>query len=188
MKPAGAWRSALNIAPRRLRIGVEAGLLLVVFARLMAGAAMADAPPLAPGSRICSAGRHVCASGDAATRRTSIWKRAAGAGRPIWSIAGLHSDLLLADDGSSVVTFPAGFLLGAAPQPSETALMFHRPGRAPVSYTLGQLVAAPAKLPRSVSHRLWLRSADYTASGLFAVETVEGRRYLFDPRTGLIRR
>lgn len=160
------------------------GLTLVVGCAAVGTPALADQPLGVPPSTVCSLSGSVCASREATG--VAIWRKLPrGVRRPLWRAPTRSANFQVADDGLSLVDIqPWANLVEMNAGRGTTIFTFYRPRAAPVSVTLGQMIRNVAALPRTTSHRNWARTFGYDGLGHFQVDTVEGRRILFDPRTG----
>ena len=106
----------------------------------------------------------------------------------------------LADDCEHLVTIENGFF-GHEPKPNHFGIAFFARGKLLRQHRVSDLVRDNSKLRRSASHYMWLAlvnpspvleperrdsSAEmgFEYDGSFRLKTVDGVRYLFDPRTG----
>jgi hypothetical protein len=159
-------------------------LLLVTVSLALTTRAMADEPLAVPQATTCSFSGSVCATRDAAT--VIVWRKLAnGHRKTLWRAPGAGANLQVADDGLSLVEIqPWANLVERSAGPPTIILTFFRPDGPPVRVRLGEMIRNVAALPLTVSHRRWARTLGYDGRGHFQVDTVEGRRILFDPQTG----
>lgn len=150
------------------------------------GVAVADAPLAPPPTIVCSLSGKICASREAQVQSVVIWKRLPQAGRRnLWRAPISLANAQVADDGKSLVAaYPGANLLDADATLATPMLTFYRPGQSPVVITLGQIVTDPSVLPKTVSHRLWVRAYGYNARGDYVVNTVDGRQLIYNPANG----
>ncbi len=161
-------------------------LLTICTAAASFDIAVADAPLAPTPVTVCSLSGKVCASRDARGRVVVVWRRLAGSGRrDLWQAPTPLANAQVADDGRSLVAaYPGANLLAADAGPTTPVLTFYRPGCPPVVVTLGQIVANPGELPRTASHRLWVRAYGYDGHGGYVVDTIDGRHLVYDPASG----
>ncbi|WP_420138367.1 hypothetical protein [Sphingomonas sp.] len=160
---------------------------LVVFSSMfVAVAAGADAPPSPSLATVCSRANRTCATLAGDHRSALIWRKGAGGKRlPLWKTPVDSPRISVADNGRSLVEiYPGLTLLDRSAGPDTVVLVFHRPRAIPVRVRLSEVVARPAQLPKTISHRQWARGYGFDDTGSFVLDTVEGRHIRFDPATG----
>jgi hypothetical protein len=177
-------------------------LLLITAALGLAGLAAADS--LAPArsyTRVTPDGRHVLVMlsswpGDAdgstpearevrrirrSYPRSGLYRND-GSATPLWTVDWWAQHVEPASDGVHMVRRSLAVSSAAA-----EAVAFFKGGKLLRSYRINELVDDPARLPRSVSHLHWLQESRLDDVGLqYFVTTVEGKRFVFDSRTGAI--
>jgi hypothetical protein len=105
-----------------------------------------------------------------------------GSREPLWTVDWYASYVEVASDGVHLVRFGPW-----AHSPEQEALTFFASGKEIRSYTIGELVAEPDKLPHSVSHFVWDKDIKLDdANLLYRLTTKNGEQYVFDITTGAI--
>lgn len=161
-------------------------LLTVPLALALPAPAFADAP-LAPFPSVtCSLKNQACATRSGDRRSATVWRKGArGAKLAAWCAKITSPALQVSDDGRALVElYPGLNLLDAGAGPDTIVLAFHRPGTAPVRIRLRDVIARPAALPATASHRQWARAYGFDGAGSFLLLTAEGKSIRFDPATG----
>jgi|GEM_PF-936996 len=107
-----------------------------------------------------------------------------GSTSPLWTVDWYASDVEVSSDGQHVVRYGPWPLKGDY---TELALAFHKNGKELSSYSVGQLVMDPSRLPHTVSHYWWLSYPMFDEeAGRFSVETKNGEKHELDVATGRI--
>lgn len=160
------------------------GFLCVTASLALGTAAMADQPLAVPATTVCSSSGLVCATRGPAG--ATVWRKLRGGTKKmLWRAPTRGTNLRVADDGLSLVDVqPWANLVERDAGPGTTIFTFFRPDGPPVRVSLGDMIRDIPALPRTVSHRSWARTFGYDGRGHFQVDTVEGRRILFNPGTG----
>lgn len=163
--------------------------VLAACVAVLATPALADAPLAPPPLTICSLKNSACASRSGDGRSATVWRKGPrGAKLSAWRASITSPALQVSDDGRALVEiYPGLNLLDAGAGPETIVLAFHRPGSAPVRVRLCDVIARPAALPATASHRQWARAYGFDGAGSFLLLTAEGRSLRFDPATGRVR-
>ncbi|CAN0331210.1 unnamed protein product, partial [Phaeothamnion confervicola] len=113
--------------------------------------------------------------------------------KPLWTVDWYAHGVDVASDGVHIIRGgPWPYLPSDRPAPTDEALAteavsFFASGRLVRTYSIGELVDRPDRLPRSVSHFLWIREANFDDERLeYTLATHDGNRFVFDARTGAI--
>jgi len=116
----------------------------------------------------------------------------AASSTPLWTVDWYSGAVEVASDGVHLIRY--GDLPGnmhdqglqLAPRAlAQEALSFFADGRPLKTYSIGELVDAPNRLPQSVSHFQWCAAADFDdRNKRLVVETLDGNRIAFDVTTG----
>jgi hypothetical protein len=166
-----AWRSAV-----------------LVLACLLAGTSVwADAPILDDGTiEVHSRNRLFVARPGPKEKSTRVYRELLGAPPEfLWQMPGWENNSYLSNDGEYlVVGYRGGSLLPFEGGPDEVMLKFVKTGHLLGQVRLGDLVRDPGKMRKSVSHKFWGNYAGFISPTLFAVDTFEVRRLVFDVTTG----
>jgi hypothetical protein len=116
------------------------------------------------------------------TYKVSGLYRNDGSREPLWTVDWYASYVEVVSDGVHLVRFGPW-----AHSPEQEALTFFASGKEIRSYTIGELVAEPDKLPHSVSHFVWEKDIKLDdANLLYRLTTKNGEQYVFDITTGAI--
>lgn len=114
-----------------------------------------------------------------------------GSNQPLWTVDWHSPHLELADDGIHVIrhgpwpSLPSGASPPRSRHLEREALSFFANGKLIRTYQIGELVAVPSRLPRSVSHFQWRAQSEFDRERMqFHVRTHDGGRFTFDVRTG----
>jgi hypothetical protein len=158
---------------------------LMLIALLLAPIAVrADAPPLPPNRQVvCSASGSICAESDPRSNVTKVVHRASG--RELWSIAGWHRWMFVAEDGQSLAIGYAGMNL--VPLDAELSLevmRFYAKGRLVRTLRLADLYQSRSQLRRTASHIAWVQSVGVNRANQLVLELVTGRKVAFAMSTG----
>jgi hypothetical protein len=107
-----------------------------------------------------------------------------GSATPLWTVDWNAYRVDVSSDGRHLVRWGPWPWKGAF---GEMALAFYEDGREMQRYRVSDLVANPQSLPASVSHYQWLDDASFDdAASTVTLQTLNGERYTFDVRTGLL--
>lgn len=107
-----------------------------------------------------------------------------GSTTPLWTVDWYASDVEVSSDGQHLVRYGPWPVKGDY---TELALAFYKNGKELSSYSVGQLVMNPSRLPHTVSHYWWLSYPMFDEeAGRFSVETKNGEKHKFDVATGRI--
>ena len=103
----------------------------------------------------------------------------------LWSIPEHRRFFMISDDCDSlVVIYDGGNLLNLEDNnPGTVVLTFYHAGQPGRRVRLGDIYSPSGGPMRTVSHWAWYTRIDWK-EGLLVVETVDGRRIFFDPRSG----
>ena len=105
----------------------------------------------------------------------------------LWAMPGRFRVAGLKNDGKHLVTGYDGVnLLSLRHAPDEVLLRFFRGGTLIKNVTLREIIRDRARLQRTASHYYWGNYLGFDLAGRYRVETVEGRRLIFDAATGRI--
>jgi hypothetical protein len=163
--------------------------VLVALVPLLAAPVLADAPLAPAPAMVCSLKASACAMRAPDGRSAAVWRKGSGGARlSTWRATIASPALQVSDDGRSLVEiYPGLNLLDPDAGPETVVLAFHRRGSAPVCVRLRDVIARPAALPATVSHRQWARAYGFDGAGSFLLLTAEGKSVRFDPVTGRMR-
>ena len=105
-----------------------------------------------------------------------------GSARPLWVSPLNDVNAEVANDGIHVVVHGPW-----ASDPKQLAVSFYERSKLLAEYAIRDLVAAPEKLPHTVSHFSWERTGKLDNDRMiYTLETLEGARYEFALSTGAI--
>ena len=160
---------------------IPAFLFLVILFPLTV---LGDEPLAAPSLKTeCSPSGDICAEMDP-ERGTTVFRQADGNHAVLWKMPGWFRVAFVADDGKHLVTGYDGSNLLARRDPNETMLDFWNEGRLLRSVSLKELLPDLNRLEQTVSHWYWGYYVGFDPNGQFVVETVDGKRHLYDVSTG----
>lgn len=115
---------------------------------------------------------------------------------PLWKIDwySAKQDIYLSSDGKHLVRM--GFWTGrrddeglekGEPAVKQLAVAFYNEGKLLKAYTIEDLIEKSNKIPPSVSYFRWKKEVSFDdATSQLSILTVEGKRYVFDVRSGEI--
>lgn len=169
------------------------GLLLFILTITIPATLLADGPLPPPAIKeVWSPNKLFCAVMDPKTMTTTIFRIEGDPGnleREVkrnkqWAMHGWFRVAHLADDGEHLIIGHDGInLLPLDVTKNEPLIRFFKKGKRINVVTLGELVEDQSSLKRTVSHLCW-GSYLGLVEGHYAVETVEGRKLIFDVTTG----
>ena len=118
----------------------------------------------------------------------------AGSDKPMWTVGWYASRVEVASDGVHLIRYggwPGNMHdrgLELAPRAlAQEALSFFANGRLLKTYSIGDLVDTPDRLPQSVSHFRWCSAAVLDDAQMeLIVATLDGNRFVFDVKTGAV--
>ena len=146
-------------------------------------AARADTPlsPPARVSAVSPSGRIRAVSDPKAGTRVEDVKQH----KVLWSLAGWHRSLFVADDGEHLVTQYNGLNLLPTDFSDDLILLtFWREGRKFRDVRVRDFLPDHRMLARTVSHYHWGNVHEIDAQGRLKVERADGKIFLFDVTTG----
>lgn len=109
-----------------------------------------------------------------------------GTAKPLWTVNWYAHNVELASDGIHMVRLDQSVPIGAGAGGAH-AISFYANGVLLRTYTVGELVASPSGVPHSVTQVLWFDRGQLDGARLeYTLTTAEGRRYIFDLRTGAV--
>jgi hypothetical protein len=162
-------------------------LLLLILTITIQATLLADTPLPPPAMKeVWSPNKQFCAVMDPKPMTTTIY-RVEGEGKrnKQWAMQGWFRVAHLADDGEHLVVGHGGInLLPLNVTKDEPMIDFFKRGERIKTVTLGELLKDQSSLKRTVSHYLWGSYLGLDEKGHYAVETVEGRKLVFDVTTG----
>ena len=147
----------------------------------------ADAPlPPPKVKEVWSPNKHYCAVMDPRKMTTTVYRAGAGEQRTkLWAMYGWFRVAHLANDGESLIAgHPGVNLLPTDVQMDDVLIYFFRRGELTRTVALKELVPDLSTLKKTASHLLWGNYLGLDAQGRYVVETVDGRKLIFDVRTG----
>ncbi|UGB46831.1 hypothetical protein LQ772_05945 [Frateuria edaphi] len=146
---------------------------------LLSTVAYADTPlPPPHAETVCSPSKRICATTDPAENTTVARNQATQ--RLLWSLAGWHRWLFVADDGiSAVVGYDGQNLLPLDAPLSQPVLGFYRKGGLVRVVTLGELYKQLTDIPRTASHLAWVSSVGFNKHNQFELTLPDGRHITF---------
>jgi len=104
----------------------------------------------------------------------------------IWSMAGAPEHAWLSNDGMSLVAGYEGFNLASADYRKDQVMFsFYREGELTRQIRLNELISDFSQLQRIDANYRWATYIEANVCGFLAVETVEGRKILFNMTTGI---
>jgi hypothetical protein len=144
--------------------------------------------PLSPPDvqEVWSPNKQFCAVMDPQPATTTVYRiESDGKRTKQWSMPGWFRVAHLADDGEHLVVGHGGInLLPVNVTKDEHMIEFFTKGKLVNTVTLGELLRDQSSLKRTVSHYLWGNYLGLDEKGHYVVETVEGRKLVFDVTTG----
>lgn len=106
-----------------------------------------------------------------------------GTTKPLWTVNWYAPDVEVASDGIHMVRIDRGAPLQGAV--GAHAISFYANGVLLQTYTVGDLIGNLERVPHSVTRHLWIDRGELDNARLeYKLTTAEGRRYVFDLRTG----
>ncbi|MBP3956253.1 hypothetical protein J8F10_13265 [Gemmata sp. G18] len=116
-----------------------------------------------------------------------------GTVKPLWTVDWYAREVAVARDGVHMVRFGPRPELAPdraaplGPELATEAVSFFARGQLVRTYSIGELVDRPDRLPRSASHFYWRGGDSFDDARLeYALVTHDGNRFVFDARTGAI--
>ena len=164
-----------------------ASLLLFILTITIQAGLRADEPlPQPEVKEVWSPNKKFCAVMDPKPMTTTIFRvENDGKRTKSWAMKGWFRVAHLADDGEHLVVGNGGInLLLLNVTKDEPIIEFFKRGELIKTVTLGELLKDQSSLKRTVSHYLWGNYLGLDENGYYVVETVEGRKLLFDVTTG----
>lgn len=161
-------------------------ILTLLFVGLQADLC-ADTPLPPPEVReIWSPNKKFCAVMEPKDNATTVYRVRDGGERvKQWMMPGWFRVAHLSDDGEHLVVGNGGInLLPLNVTKNEAMIKFYTKGKLIKTVTLGELVEKQSSLKRTASHYLWGNYLGLDVKGRYVVETVEGRKLIFDVTTG----
>jgi hypothetical protein len=151
--------------------------------------ASADAPFISGDEpeRIDSRSKAFFAVPSSDRKATVVFRRQKPKDEELWRIAGWNDNAYLSDDGEYLtVGYVGNNLLELDYTPSQAMLQFYKRGKLIRAVPLSELIRDMKSLRRSASHYSWGYYRGLVAPYRFAVDTIEGRRLIFDVATGAL--
>ena len=162
--------------------------LLLFFLSITTQAELRADAPLSPPEvkEVWSPNKKFCAVMEPDPATTTVFRVEGGGKRTkVWTMAGWFRVAHLADDGEHLVVGNGGInLLPLNVTKDEPMIDFFKRGEHIKTVTLGELLKDRSSLKRTVSHYLWGNYLGLDENGHYVVETVEGRKLVFDVPTG----
>jgi hypothetical protein len=112
-----------------------------------------------------------------------------GSADPLWTVDWYSHGVDLTPDGVHLIRpGPGGAWLrhDKMPDLDVEAVSFFANGRLLQTYRVGELVDAPSRFERSVSHYRWQQDGRVSGESEYTITTLDGNRFVFDVRTGKI--
>src|SRR5262245_22152645 len=111
-----------------------------------------------------------------------------GSAEPIWTVDWYTHGVHLTPDGVHLIRPGPWAWLGDDKMPDldVEAVSFFANGRLLRTYRVRELVDAPGRFERSVSHYRWQQDGRVSGESEYTITTLDGNRFVFDVRTGEI--
>jgi hypothetical protein len=149
----------------------------------------ADSPLVAGDEpeRIESKNKQFFAEPSANRKATIVYRRSKPKNVEIWRMARWPYHAYLSDDGEYLtIGYPGNNLLDLDCTPALPMLQFYRRGALFRSVTLGEVIVDMKSLQRTVSHYSWGYYRGHLGPNTVALDTIEGRRLIYDVTTGAL--
>jgi hypothetical protein len=159
-------------------------MMRLLFGGLLAISVLATGqqPPAKPEKKIYRSpnGRFQAVSDP--TARSTVVSSTTKNAEVLWRIEGWHPVAFLSDDPVLIVGVPSNNVVPYDSKPSDVMLRFFRDGKLLQAYARTDLI--DLVLMRPTSSGLYWGSYFGLHEGRFLIELVDGRRLVFDPKTG----
>ena len=155
---------------------------------LSSATCLADSPLPPPSTEIVrSKNKRFFAQTNPKTNTTTVYDAVqAKKPRRLWQTKSWFRSLFVGNDGQHMVAGYEGFNLLALTdaRPQTVMLRFFRRSNLIRAVTLQELGLSQSNMTRTVSHYSWGRAEGFDERGRFLLSTQDGRRLIFDVRTG----